>query len=173
MPPVFSSAGPNGTPFDDDDTNRRFTFWRYDENEMLTLRTDQMTGPGPDGAFGTGDDLSPSYEIREYDSFYRRTKTTRYNNRGTSGFWYDGDDVIYSLERSFFDGDHEVRYVGFNGPGPDTMWGNDDDVVSWFTLSDYDANGRITERRWYSPGPDGVPDGADDTLVTKTLYAEP
>lgn len=186
----YSSAGPDGAWFTNDDAVSSWAKYTYDASGKV-IKSVSFNGVGPDGVrFTTDDIVSARTEYTENasgcrtryvtysatgavsgwanlscDSGNRTSKAVRYNGAGADGAWMTGDDVIGSVTTyEYNSAGKQIKAISY-GPGPDLVLNTPDDVIASVYVTKYDSN-NLMLRSYTStnPGLDGIWDTQDDTL---------
>jgi hypothetical protein len=170
----------------------------YDRLADGSSRRRHIDGPGPDGQWGTADDVLGSYSLTTTRADGAQL-TADYIDAGADGQWFTADDVQYSGEILACSADGlACSDVDYSGPGPDGLWFTADDVrtgestrttytpdgallteldifdasgAGELVVYTYNADGTLAQTVNYSdPGPDGVWNTADDTIQYGQVY---
>jgi hypothetical protein len=132
------------------------------------------TSAGPDGSWGTPDDLVGGREVLELDGTAHWGLDLRYSGAGPDRAWDDSDDVVGMVFKSTYTNDRVATIAQYNDPGPDGMWGTSDDAPVALSSYAYDGSGRMTRLiSANSAGPDGVWGTADDPIAAWWVFRYP
>jgi hypothetical protein len=117
--------------------------------------------PGPDGEFGTSDDVVGNYNHIVFQANGDASREHWYNSSGygEDEIWFTADDVPAG---GFYQPGTDGGF-GISGPGADGQWGTADDVISSREAFDVVANGNVRISAYYgAPGEDGQWNTEDD-----------
>ena len=123
---IYSSAGPNGSWGDVDDTAVGSLSFRYVGEQLEWFL--HGIAPGGDGVWGTADDSFPSGSHLRYD-MGRLSAMETTASKGPDGMFGTADDII-SLRLVFPCQDDRVVTNAYYDPGPDGVWGSADDRLA-------------------------------------------
>jgi hypothetical protein len=220
---TWNSAGADGQWFTADDsvdTNETSVFDQY--GNLLSDRIDYSFGsifltvndydgalstgrstwgdPGPDGVFGTADDVDVTYDRATFDSLGRFAAEDQSHGKGADGLLFSDDDIALYATRSYSADGLSARTSTWIDMGPDGKAHTADDVLArtadrtydahgneiryvrkkadgtvlYYETCEYDANdNRVRIRDYFSPGgagPDGVWLTADDVVSSETTF---
>jgi hypothetical protein len=175
--------------------------WRdvYDRLADGSSRYRRFDDPGPDGQWGTADDVLSNYGLTTTRAGDGTQLTAYYSGAGADGQWFTADDTqYYGMIRSCSADGRSCTDVGLSGPGPDGRWFTADDVkdgtstqvtvtadgaplteldifdasgAGELTVNTYNADGTLAQTVDYDdPGPDGVWGTADDHISAGDAY---
>jgi YD repeat-containing protein len=130
------------------------------------------SGAGPDGTWGTADDVISTGQKAVYEGSSLSTSVIL--TAGADGKIGTADDVTQSVTRFSYDSAGRViASRTYTGAGADGQWLTADDVQTQRETFAYDAQGNPTERVVYSgAGKDGVFGTSDDTISVLILYSD-
>ena len=133
----------------------------------VTLR---YSGPGPDGVWGTADDVIVQRDDYGYDALGQNVLLDWFTGAGPDGTWGTADDVETHRYHSIFQGGHQIARAEFGGPGPDNVWGTSDDRQLSNSVFAYDSAGRMASETNTNLGSDGVWGTADDQIGLRIVF---
>jgi hypothetical protein len=103
----------------------------------------RFSAPGPDGVWGTADDVIRERDVMHLDGAGRTTVMDWFTGAGLDGVWATGDDLETHRYISRFDGNGLLVERGeYYQPGADQVWGTPDDAQIGDETFTYDVAGR-------------------------------
>src|SRR5262249_50719257 len=143
--------------------------WTYDAKGATTEIREY--GPGPDGVYGTMDDVVASINAYANDASSLPTPDLWHIGAGSDGVWDDADDPIGASIVFVHDQGRGSWALAASMPGPDGKWGTSDDVFDLSLRAEYDAGGRPMNLYQSSkPGPAGVVGTSGDGITLRLKF---
>ncbi len=131
---------------------------------------DTASSPGPDGKWGTNDDVFTAQE-RVIQVTPSTIHIVRFKAPGPDGTWRTDDDVIDSYRSGTTQNGRLADVYTFSGPGADGTWRTTDDVRAqrWiYTYGNDQSAPHLREDNFTGPGADGQWATSDDQLAIVT-----
>lgn len=158
-----NSAGPDEVWFNDDDpfgweqvyeyeAGRKTQYLREKDGVTIRLMTFEYEGdnivkdaeynaPGPDGKWGTDDDVLEKYHSFTFDKNGEKIESREYHvhhaGQGADGKWFTEDDVVSAAMKHINDHGLVKKDIKLIKPGSDGKWFTDDDVLQYYVVHEY------------------------------------
>ncbi len=161
---VFT-PGPDGVPGNADDVDTLYGYaYSYSSSSSSTSYTQVLSAAGPDGTFGTSDDIVYDAVGRE-DSELAPYSAWTARSMGPDGKLGTADDGYINCGRQYYTDDGRPSHMEwFKDAGADGIPFTADDTIMNYTVFDDSTPGHPQVAYYTKPGPDGQWHTADDVM---------
>ena len=136
----------------------------FDANQNV-IQT-ETRGPGADLTCFTADDGPlTGYYVKSYNANNKMILYVAYNGPGADTLWQTSDDVVSTIQTSFYDTAGNRTLIQSQTKGPDGLPGTSDDLITSKYHYTYNTDGDYTYYNREDVGADGTWGTADDTVA--------